>query len=62
VELKELGGLLVVMVGVILCELIIFVDVGVDVFFGELEFDIVDLMCMFVDGKGMVICLELFGV
>lgn len=62
-ELDSFGGLLKVMVGVILCELIIFLDQGVDVFFGEFVIDVQKFLCMVFDGVcGLVSLMEVFGV
>ena len=46
----------------ILRELIAFSDQGADVFFGEPEFDIADLMRTAADGRGMITMLELPAV
>ena len=57
--LEGLGGLSPATAGVILRELIAFEDQGADAFFGEPEFDTVDLMRTTADGKGIVSLLEL---
>ncbi|MDD7943035.1 DUF853 family protein [Microbacterium sp. NE2HP2] len=61
-ELAELGGLSKATAGVILRELITFADAGADVFFGEPEFDVRDLMRTTDAGEGIVILLEVPGV
>ncbi len=57
-ELKELGGLSSATVGVILRELVAFADQGADVFFGEPELDVADLLRRAPDGRGVVSLLE----
>ncbi|MDN8549030.1 DUF853 family protein [Microbacterium sp. NM3R9] len=61
-ELTELGGLSKATVGVILRELIVFADSGADVFFGEPEFDVRDLMRVAESGEGVISLLEVPGV
>ncbi|MCZ4067739.1 DUF853 family protein [Microbacterium sp. H37-C3] len=61
-ELAELGGLSKATAGVILRELITFADAGADVFFGEPEFDVRDLMRTTDAGEGVVTLLEVPGV
>ncbi|MDF2916236.1 MAG: ATPase [Microbacterium sp.] len=61
-ELAELGGLSKATAGVILRELITFADAGADVFFGEPEFDVRDLMRTTDAGEGIVTLLEVPGV
>jgi DNA helicase HerA-like ATPase len=61
-ELKEMGGLSPQTAGVILRELIAFEAKGAAPFFGETEFDALDLMRTVPDGRGMVSLLELPGV
>lgn len=61
-ELAELGGLSKATAGVILRELITFADAGADVFFGEPEFDVRDLMRTTDGGEGIVTLLEVPGV
>ena len=51
-ELKELGGLSSATAGVILRKLITFADDGADVFFGEPEFDVRDILRTAPDGRG----------
>ncbi len=58
-ELKALGGLSSATAGVILRELITFADQGADEFFGEPEFDTVDLMRVTGDGRGVISLIEL---
>lgn len=58
-ELKELGGLSASTVGVLLRELIGFVDQGADLFFGEPELDTFDLLRTTSDGRGVISLLEL---
>ncbi|MHA7276676.1 helicase HerA-like domain-containing protein [Arthrobacter sp. Hz1] len=57
--LKDLGGLSKATAGVILRELITLQTQGMEVFFGEPEFDTADLLCLAADGRGMISCLEL---
>lgn len=61
-ELAELGGLSKATAGVILRELITFADAGADVFFGEPEFDVRDLMRTTDAAEGIVTLLEVPGV
>ncbi|MEI3868600.1 helicase HerA-like domain-containing protein [Microbacterium sp. CCNWLW134] len=61
-ELKELGGLSAATAGVILRELITFADGGADVFFGEPEFDVRDILRTAPDGRGIINLLEIPGV
>ncbi|MDR6117449.1 DNA helicase HerA-like ATPase [Aeromicrobium sp. SORGH_AS981] len=61
-ELKELGGLSSATVGVILRELVAFADQGADVFFGEPELDVADLLRLAPDGRGVVSLLEVPSV
>lgn len=61
-ELKELGGLSPATAGVILRELITFADDGADVFFGEPEFDVRDILRTAPDGRGVLSLLEVPGV
>ena len=58
-EVKSIGGLSAATTGVILRSLITFADQGADAFFGEPEFDTVDLLRVTADGKGIVSLLEL---
>jgi hypothetical protein len=61
-ELESLGGLSKQTAGVILRELISFQDQGAEAFFGEPEFDPMDLLRQAPDGRGVVSCLELSAV
>jgi DNA helicase HerA-like ATPase len=61
-QLKELGGLSVGTVGVILRELVTFADQGADVFFGEPEIDTADFIRIAADGRGIISLLEVPGV
>lgn len=61
-ELKQLGGLSPATAGVILRELITFADGGADVFFGEPEFDVRDILRTAPDGRGIINLLEIPGV
>ena len=66
-ELKELGGLSAATAGVILRELIAFSDQGADVFFGQPELDVADLLRTVPDAKdgsvrGIVSLLEVPSV
>jgi len=58
-DLEGLGGLSKATAGVILRELIGFVDQGADQFFGEPELDSADLMRTTPDGRGVISLLEL---
>lgn len=58
-ELKNIGGLSGATVGVILRALIGLEQQGVNVFFGEPEFESSDLMRVLPDGRGVVTLLEL---
>jgi uncharacterized protein len=60
--LEELGGLAKPTAGVILRSLINFAESGADVFFGEPEFVVEDVMRAAPDGRGMITLLELPGV
>ncbi|TQK20357.1 hypothetical protein FBY40_2887 [Microbacterium sp. SLBN-154] len=61
-ELKQLGGLSAATAGVILRELVTFADGGADVFFGEPEFDVRDILRTAPDGRGIINLLEIPGV
>jgi DNA helicase HerA-like ATPase len=61
-ELKAMGGLSPQTAGVILRELIAFEAKGATPFFGETEFDALDLIRTAPDGRGVVSLLELPGV
>lgn len=58
-QLQELGGLSKATAGVILRELVTLEAQGLDLFFGEPEFDTADLMRISEDGGGIITCLEL---
>src|SRR4051812_36709031 len=58
-ELADLGGLSKATAGVILRELIAFEDQGADLFFGEPEYDVADLLRVDAQGRGIVSLLEL---
>jgi uncharacterized protein len=59
VELKNIGGLSGQTVGVILRSLITLSDQGAEAFFGEPEFDTMDLLRVTTDGRGVISLLEL---
>ncbi len=59
VELKDIGGLSATTVGVILRNIVAFSNQGAEEFFGEPEFDTVDLLRVTADGRGVVSLLEL---
>jgi uncharacterized protein len=61
-ELKAIGGLSPQTVGVILRELTAFEAKGAEAFFGETEFNALDLIRSTPDGRGIVSLLELPGV
>ena len=61
-ELKAIGGLSPQTAGVILRELTAFQAKGAEPFFGETEFDALDLIRTTPDGRGVVSLLELPGV
>jgi hypothetical protein len=61
-ELKTIGGLSAQTAGVILRELVAFEAKGAEPFFGETEFDAMDLIRTAPDGRGVVSLLELPGV
>jgi DNA double-strand break repair helicase HerA and related ATPase len=60
--LAELGGLSKATAGVLLRKLVAFSDAGADQFFGEPEFDTMDLLRTTQDGRGVVSIMELPGV
>jgi uncharacterized protein len=60
--LAELGGLSKVTAGVLLRKLIAFSDAGADQFFGEPEFQTIDLLRTTQDSRGVVSIMELPGV
>ncbi|MGO1956211.1 helicase HerA-like domain-containing protein [Microbacterium sp.] len=61
-DLKEIGGISSATVGVILRELVAFAADGADIFFGETEFDVTDLIRHADDGRGILNLLELPNV
>ncbi len=61
-ELKDYGGMSKATVGVLLREMIELEQQGADVFFGEPEFDLNDLMQTERDGRGLISVLELADV
>ena len=60
--LKEYGGMSAASVGVLLRSIIVLEQEGADVFFGEPEFDVDDLLRTTPDGQGVVSVLELSDV
>ena len=60
--LEEYGGMSSASVGVLLRSIVVFQQEGTDVFFGEPEFDIHDLLRTSPDGQGIVSVLELRDV
>ena len=60
--LKEYGGMSAASVGVLLRSIIVLEQEGADVFFGEPEFDVDDLLRKTPDGQGVVSVLELSDV
>jgi uncharacterized protein len=58
-ELKGIGGLSTATAGVILRELVAFQSQGADAFFGEPEFETVDLLQTAPDGRGLISLVEL---
>jgi DNA helicase HerA-like ATPase len=61
-ELEQLGGMSAATVGVMLRSIIVLEQSGADVFFGEPEFDVMDLLRTTTDGQGVVSMLELSDV
>jgi hypothetical protein len=61
-ELKGIGGLSPATVGVLLRALVGLEDGGGTEFFGEPAFDVMDLLQLAPDGRGVISCLELPGV
>jgi uncharacterized protein len=61
-QLAELGGLSKATAGVLLRKLIAFSDAGAEQFFGEPEFDTLDLLRTTQDSAGVVSIMELPGV
>ena len=60
--LAEYGGMSSASVGVLLRSLVVLEQQGADVFFGEPEFDVMDLLRTTPDGQGIVSMLELSDV
>ena len=60
--LKEYGGMSSASVGVLLRKMVELEEQGAEVFFGEPEFDVRDLLTCTSDGRGVVTCLELADV
>jgi DNA helicase HerA-like ATPase len=60
--LDEYGGMSPASVGVLLRSIVVLEQEGADVFFGEPEFDVHDLLRTSVDGQGIVSILELSDV
>ncbi len=60
--LEEYGGMSQASVGVLLRSIIVLEQEGADVFFGEPEFDVEDLLRTAPDGQGVVTVLELSDV
>ena len=61
-DLSSLGGLSAATAGVLLRDLIGLEDQGADVFFGEPEFDVHDLLRVASDGRGVVSVMQLAGL
>ncbi|MEO7665377.1 MAG: helicase HerA-like domain-containing protein [Candidatus Limnocylindrales bacterium] len=60
--LKEYGGMSAASVGVLLRSIVVLQQEGADIFFGEPEFDVRDLLRTTSDGQGIVSILELADV
>src|SRR5687767_13815819 len=60
--LEEYGGMSKASVGVLLRAIVVLQQEGADVFFGEPEFDVMDLLRLTPDGAGVVSLLELRDV
>ena len=60
--LADYGGISAASLGVIVRSIVTFEQEGADVFFGEPEFDVADLMRLAADGTGIVSVLELSDV
>ena len=60
--LEEYGGMSAASVGVLLRSIVVLEQEGADVFFGEPEFDVDDLLRTTPDGQGVVSVLELSDV
>ncbi len=62
VVLEDLGGISSASLGVILRAIVTIEQEGADIFFGEPEFDVNDLLRTALDGRGMVTLLEVADV
>ncbi|MEP7360376.1 MAG: helicase HerA-like domain-containing protein, partial [Chloroflexota bacterium] len=60
--LADYGGMSTASVGVLLRSIVVLEQEGADVFFGEPEFDVADLLRTTTDGQGIVSLLELADV
>jgi DNA helicase HerA-like ATPase len=60
--LDDLGGMSPASLGVILRSIVTLEEEGADIFFGEPEFDVDDLLRTTLDGRGMVTLLEVADV
>ena len=60
--LADLGGISPASLGVILRSIVTLEEEGADIFFGEPEFDVDDLLRTTLDGRGMVTLLEVADV
>jgi DNA helicase HerA-like ATPase len=60
--LAEYGGMSTATVGVLLRSIVVLEQEGADTFFGELEFDVADLLRTTPDGSGIISVLELRDV
>src|SRR4051794_21077382 len=60
--LDEYGGMSAASVGVLLRSIVVLEQDGSDIFFGEPEFDVMDLLRTTADGQGVVSLLELADV
>jgi len=60
--LAEYGGMSAASVGVLLRSIVVLEQEGADVFFGETEFDVLDLLHTTADGQGVISLLELSDV
>jgi DNA helicase HerA-like ATPase len=60
--LEEYGGMSSASVGVLLRSIVVLEQEGADVFFGEPEFDVLDLLRTSADGQGIVSIMELSDV
>ncbi|HVM31353.1 MAG TPA: helicase HerA-like domain-containing protein [Candidatus Limnocylindrales bacterium] len=61
-HLREYGGMSSASVGVLLRSIVVFEQEGADVFFGEPELDVMDLLRTTAEGAGVVSLLELSDV